>query len=117
MLREAEAGSPIKAVCAAHNISTATYHAWDANHDSDTDREAANCLECFFHGMRRVIGKYYGHEQGSGEARPTSAELARELLGPKGEKLRGDYSTVNSAQRVSATLSIRPSGRVKIIDM
>lgn len=26
--REAEAGSPIKAVCAAHNISTATYHAW-----------------------------------------------------------------------------------------
>ena len=38
--------------------------------------------------MRRVIGKYYGHEQGSGEARPTSAELARELLGPKGEKLR-----------------------------
>ena len=28
ILREAEAGSPIKAVCAAHNISTATYHAW-----------------------------------------------------------------------------------------
>ena len=25
---EAEAGSPVKAVCAAHNISTATYHAW-----------------------------------------------------------------------------------------
>ena len=28
ILREAEAGSRIKAVCAAHNISTATYHAW-----------------------------------------------------------------------------------------
>jgi hypothetical protein len=28
VLREAEAGSPIKAVCAAHNISAATYHAW-----------------------------------------------------------------------------------------
>ena len=28
ILREAEAGSPIKAVCAAHNISPATYHAW-----------------------------------------------------------------------------------------
>jgi putative transposase len=28
ILREAEAGSPIKAVCVAHNISTATYHAW-----------------------------------------------------------------------------------------
>ena len=27
ILREAEAGSPVKAVCAAHNISTATY-AW-----------------------------------------------------------------------------------------
>ena len=29
----------------------------------------------------------------------------------------GNYSTVNSAQRLSATLSIRPSGRVQIIDM
>ena len=28
ILREAEAGSPIKAVCAAHNISTASFHAW-----------------------------------------------------------------------------------------
>ena len=28
ILQEAEAGSPIKAVCAAHNISAATYHAW-----------------------------------------------------------------------------------------
>ena len=28
ILREAEAGSPVKAVCAAHNISSATYHAW-----------------------------------------------------------------------------------------
>jgi putative transposase len=28
ILREAEAGSPIRTVCAAHNISTATYHTW-----------------------------------------------------------------------------------------
>jgi putative transposase len=28
ILREADASSPIKAVCAAHNISTATYHGW-----------------------------------------------------------------------------------------
>jgi putative transposase len=28
ILREAEAGSPIKAVCAGHNISMATYHGW-----------------------------------------------------------------------------------------
>ena len=28
ILREAEAGSPVKAVCAAHNVSAATYHAW-----------------------------------------------------------------------------------------
>jgi putative transposase len=27
ILREAEAGSPVKAVCAAHSISAATYHA------------------------------------------------------------------------------------------
>lgn len=28
ILREAQGGSPVKAVCAAHNISAATYHAW-----------------------------------------------------------------------------------------
>jgi hypothetical protein len=28
ILREAEAGSPIRTVCAAHNISTGTYHTW-----------------------------------------------------------------------------------------
>jgi putative transposase len=28
ILREAESGSRIKAVCATHNINTATYHAW-----------------------------------------------------------------------------------------
>jgi putative transposase len=28
ILREAETGSPVRTVCAAHNISTATYHAW-----------------------------------------------------------------------------------------
>lgn len=28
ILREAQAGSPVKAVCAGHNISPATYHGW-----------------------------------------------------------------------------------------
>lgn len=28
ILREAEAGSPIKTVCARHNISAATYYGW-----------------------------------------------------------------------------------------
>ena len=28
ILREAEAGSPIRTVCAAHNVSTAIYHTW-----------------------------------------------------------------------------------------
>ena len=28
ILREAESGGAIKAVCARHNISTATYHGW-----------------------------------------------------------------------------------------
>ena len=35
----------------------------------------------------------------------------------KEESYGGNYSTVKSAQRLSATLSIRPSGRVQIIDM
>ena len=33
------------------------------------------------------------------------------------ESYGGNYSTVKSAQRLSATLSIRPSGCVQIIDM
>ena len=37
--------------------------------------------------------------------------------GKKGESYGGGYSTVKSAQRLSATLSIRPRGRVQIIDM
>jgi len=28
ILREAQAGNTVKAVCAAHNISAATYHGW-----------------------------------------------------------------------------------------
>ena len=49
---------------------------------------------------------------------PSSARTSARALGTEKEgKLRGDYSTVNSAQRVSATLSIRPRGRVQIIDM
>jgi hypothetical protein len=35
----------------------------------------------------------------------------------KGESYGGNYSTVKSARRLSATLSIRPRGRVQIIDM
>ena len=43
---------------------------------------------------------------------------APERWGPKGGKATvGNYSTVKSALRLSATLSIRPSGRVQSIDM
>ena len=44
-------------------------------------------------------------------------ELARALGRKGGESYGEDYSTANSAQRLSATLSIRPRGRVQIIDM
>jgi hypothetical protein len=43
--------------------------------------------------------------------------LRIELRELKKRRSGGDYSTVNSAQRLSATLSIRPSGRAQIIDM
>ena len=56
--------------------------------------------------------------KGSGYGPQRAPELAPELLKAKRrESYGGDYSTVNSAQRVSATLSIRPRGRVQIIDM
>jgi hypothetical protein len=46
------------------------------------------------------------------------ANRARALGEPKGGRATGgNYSTVKSARRVSATLSIRPRGRVQIIDM
>ena len=40
ILREAEAGSPVKAVCAAHNIGTATYHAWKRKFRRDGSRRS-----------------------------------------------------------------------------
>ena len=40
ILQEAEAGSPIKAVCAAHNISEATYHGWKRKFGGMEVREA-----------------------------------------------------------------------------
>jgi putative transposase len=42
ILREAEAGSPIKAVSAAHNISTATHHAWKRKFGGMEVSEAKN---------------------------------------------------------------------------
>jgi len=40
ILREAQAGSPVKAVCAAHNISAATYHAWKGKYGGMEVNEA-----------------------------------------------------------------------------
>jgi hypothetical protein len=49
---------------------------------------------------------------------PKSARTGARASGTKRGKATVDnYSTVKSAQRLSATLSIRPSGRVQIIDM
>jgi hypothetical protein len=48
----------------------------------------------------------------------TGPRTSAGAFGPKGrESYWGDYSTVNSAQRLSTTSSIRPNGRVQIIDM
>jgi hypothetical protein len=49
---------------------------------------------------------------------PTSASRERQSFWTKEEaKLRGNYSIVKSAQRLSVTQSIRPRGRLQIIDM
>lgn len=40
ILREAQAESPVKAVCAAHNISGATYHAWKRKYGAMEVNEA-----------------------------------------------------------------------------
>jgi hypothetical protein len=49
---------------------------------------------------------------------PTSARTSARALGTEErESFGGNYSTVKSAQRLSATLSIRPRGRVQIVDM
>jgi hypothetical protein len=54
----------------------------------------------------------------SGYGIQTSARTSAKIFGTEKEgELRWNYSTVNSAQRLSATLSIRPSGRVQAIDM
>jgi hypothetical protein len=48
-----------------------------------------------------------------------AARISAKGLGTKkgGKATVGNYSTVKSAQRLSATLSIRPSGRMEVIDM
>jgi hypothetical protein len=50
---------------------------------------------------------------------PTGARTSARSFGDvkEGKATGGNYSTVKSAQRLSATLSIRPRGRVQIIDM
>jgi hypothetical protein len=54
----------------------------------------------------------------SGYGIKTSARASARALGTKKEeKSGGNYSTVKSAQRLSATLSIRPRGRLQIIDI
>jgi putative transposase len=52
ILREAEAGSPIKAVCAAHNISTATYDAWKRKFGGTGVSEAKRLRGC----LRSYLG-------------------------------------------------------------
>jgi hypothetical protein len=46
-------------------------------------------------------------------------QIAARALGNRkgGKATGGNYSTVKIAQRVSATLSIRPSGRKQVIDV
>ena len=52
------------------------------------------------------------------ETKVALAGTSRRASRTKEEKdTGGNYSTVKSAQRLSATLSIRPRGRVQIIDM
>lgn len=41
LLREAQAGSPVKAVCAARNIGAATYHAWKRKYGGMEVNEAS----------------------------------------------------------------------------
>ena len=82
---------------------------------------AANCQDSNRQN-RDVFWCNYQFHLVDGAFRDTSspgARTERQSFGDgKKEKLpSGSYSTVKSAQRLSATLSIRPSGRVKIIDM
>ena len=59
-----------------------------------------------------------GRRRFSGYEPQQARELAPEVLGTeRRESYGGNYSTVKNAQRLSATLSIRPSGRLQIIDV
>jgi hypothetical protein len=80
---------------------------------------AGSMLQC--RGSINIGGKRYWKRiegvfsmRGSQQARGRSA---RAFGADRRESYGGNYSTVKSAQRLSATLSIRPSGRVQIIDM
>ena len=68
-----------------------------------------------FRWLERVleIGRRSSLDTRSRLAQVRAGNVARERRGATG----WNYSTVKSPQRLSATLSIRPRGRVQIIDM
>ena len=68
-----------------------------------------------FRWLERVLE--IGRRSSLDNAVAASASSRRERWKRKEESYGWNYSTVKSAQRLSATLSIRPSGRVQIIDM
>ena len=75
---------------------------------------ATSRIDC--HWSAKSIG--YGSNE-FWDTGPNERHNSAQSLGLKKEKENygGNYSTVKSAQRLSATLSIRPRGRVQIIDM
>jgi hypothetical protein len=72
--------------------------------------------EVGFHWWQRVFGNRLTEFSGYGIQ--TSARLRASGFGTeRRESYGGNYSTVKSAQRLSATLSTRPRGRMRAIDM
>ena len=87
ILREAEAGSPIKAVCAAHNISTGTYHAWKRKFGGMevSEAERLRALEEENSRLKRLVTDQAGRFTYSRRSTQKSGEPVCKTTGRKAE--------------------------------
>jgi len=91
ILREAQAGSPVKAVCAAHNISGATYHAWKRKYGGMEVNEARRlrALEEESGRLKRIIADLSVQNHILKEVNAKNGEPVCKTAGRKDESGRG----------------------------
>ena len=98
ILREAEAGSPIKAVCAAHNISAATYHAWKRKFGGMEVSEAKRLRAS---GRRELAAQASGGRPGGADSHPQRGQR-KKVVSPSARRRAVKMSVQEGMGKVAA---------------